>query len=646
MKDKTIHKELVVASQIHYTEYPMVRYLLVLVFGMLFVVIWKNFSFDLVYAFNLIVIFSVGIFFVFHKSGVYYVLTFLTGFFLMNSTYTPIPQSLEGKIIPAHFAGTIEKIEKQTDSTLNCILDGTIKIVKYNGVLSDEKYTIRLMSYIHGDSIPSYLKVGANIESIVQIQFPKDSYFPSEFNSKQVLISKDIHANSSIVAHNIVISDNPKWTLESDLHNWRNAVEDSLQRFVLPKFVPFLLGMLFDQTKGIEQEDIDILGSFGLIHILSASGTHVVVITFICWFSLFMIRSHILKILILGILLILFVYVTGTQISAFRAAIMSFVFLIIPHFSRTIRPLNLLAFATVIQLIIQPTTLFSISFYFSTTAIIGIYLCYTRFSTLLKLGVENIFQNFIGKRFLNNVLIPSISLSLSAGLISNIIGSLIFYKFSLASIIGNTVFLFLYLLAFLSSIITYSFSLLSENLAYFSGIATSLFIDVANTGMYYLQKFIPTEITGYSIWIVALFFGVAMLYCSYSQHLRIFVFRCLVVIVCFPIVYITAKNLPYSVKEDFVYHFPNATLLPIHQNNNTVTYFLNIEPKSSQYTFEQLQRYLLLSDKHTHILINTNAPMIQKLDTLKEVTTLKITKQEQFLLYKYYLHKKTSQSRL
>jgi hypothetical protein len=104
--------------------------------------------------------------------------------------------------------------------------------------------------------------------------------------------------------------------------------------------------------------------------------------------------------------------------------------------------------------------------------------------------------------------------------------------------------------------------------------------------------------------------------------------------------------LPYSVKEDFVYHFPNATLLPIHQNNNTVTYFLNIEPKSSQYTFEQLQRYLLLSDKHTHILINTNAPMIQKLDTLKEVTTLKITKQEQFLLYKYYLHKKTSQSRL
>lgn len=644
MKDKTIHKELEVASQIHYSEYPMVRYLAVLVIGMLFVVIWKNFSLDLVYAFNLILIVSVGIFFVFHKSGVYYALTFLTGFFLMNSAYTPIPQSLEGKIIPAHFVGTIEKIEYQTDSTMNCVLNGTIKIVINNGVLSDEKYTIRLMSNIHGDSIPSYLKVGANMESIVQIQFPKDSYFPTELNSKQVLISKDIHAYSSIVAQNIVIFDNPNWTIESVLHDWRNAVEDTLLRYVLPEYVPFLSGMLFDQTKGIEQEDLNLLGSFGLIHILSASGTHVVVITIICWFSLFMIRLHILKILVLGILLILFVYVTGTQISAFRAAVMSFVFLIIPHFSRTIRPLNLLAFTTIIQLIIQPSTLFSFSFYFSSTAIIGIYLCFTRFSTLMKLGVENISQNFIGKRFLNNVLIPSVSLSLSAGLITNIIGSLIFYKFSISFIIGNTIFLFLYLLAFLSSIITYGFSLLSENLAYFSGIATSFFLDVANTGMKLSTECIRPEITGYSIWIVALFFGVGILYCSYSQHLRIFIFRCLVVTVCFPIIYLTAKNLSYQVQEDFVYHFPNATLLPIHQNKDSIIYFLNCEPKYLKYSKEQFKRFLLLSQKHTILLYSTNEPMIQELDSLKDVSIMKITKQEQFLLYKYYLHKKTSQS--
>jgi|GEM_PF-3495753 len=644
MKDKTIHKELEVASQIQFTEYPMVRYIVVLVFGMLFVMIWKNFSLDLVYAFNLILIVSVGIFICFHKIGVYYVLTFLTGFFLMNSTYTPIPQSLEGKIIPAHFKGTIESIEKQTDSTLNCILDGTINIVKHNGVLSDEKYTIRSMSYIHGDSIPSYLKVGANIESIVQIQFPKHSYFPTEFNTKQVLISKDIHAFSFIAVQHIVLIDEAKWSINSVLYRWRLLVDSTLQRFVLPENMPVILGMLFDNTTGILQEDLELLRNFGLIHILSASGTHIVIITLFCWLSLFMIRSHLLKTLVLGILLVLFVFVTGIQVSAFRAAIMSFTILLLPHFSRTIRPLNLLAFSSMILLLFQPTLLFSYSFYFSTTAIIGIYFCYEKLSTILKLVVEKFSKGFIGKRFLNTLLIPTVSLSLSAGLITNIIGSLIFYKFSISSIIGNTVILFLYVMAFVSSIITYIFSLFSEKLAYFSGIATSFFLDVAKTGMYYLQKCIPTEITGYSIWIVATFLCIGMLYCIATKEMRTFVFRCLVVILCFPFIYLTAKNLPYQVKE-MVYRFPNATLLPIHRNNSRVTYFLNIEPKSSRYTFEQLKRYLPLSDKHTHILFNTNVSIIQELNSLNNVTTQKITKQEQFLLYKYYLHKKTSQSR-
>lgn len=643
MKDKTIHSDKESTYVIRYTEYPMVRFLVVCVLGMLCLVISKNFSLDTVYILNIIVILSAGILIVFHTKGLYYVLTFLTGFFLMNGAYTPIPHQLEGKIIPAHFKGTLESIDKKTDSTMRCILEGNIKIVSSNGVISDEKYPIRLQSNILGDSIPTYLNIGTTIESIVQIQFPKNSYFPTESNSKQILISKDIHAFSSIAVENIVLSDDAELRIENILHQWRNHVESKLRRFILPENIPVILGMLFDNTSGILQGDLELLGSFGLIHILSASGTHILVISIICWLSLFVIRSHLVKAVFLGIFLILFVLVTGVQVSAFRAAIMSFTVLLLPHFSRTIRPLNLLAFSTIILLIYQPTLLFSYSFYFSTTAIIGIYFSYEKLRTLLKMGIEKISFNFYGKRFLNTVLIPSISLSLSAGLITNIIGSIMFYKFSISSIIGNTVFLFLYVLAFVSSIITYLFSFFSVKLAYFSGIATSFFLDVANLGMENLKLFIPTELNGYSIWIVTTFLCIGTFYCIATKELRTFVFRCLVVLLCFPFTYLTAKNLPYQVKE-MVYRFPNATLLPIHQDKDTVTYFLNADPKTKIYSLEHLKRFLPISQKQLIILYNIEVPMIDSLEKVNDVTTNKISKREQFLLYKYYLHKKTSQS--
>lgn len=646
MKDKTIQKEQEALASIRYSEYPMVRYLVVFVIGLVSVVLTKNYSLDIFYIFNIIVIVSAGIGIYFHTRGLYYVLTFLTGFFLMNNAYIPIPQSLEGKIIPAYFKGSIEAIEKETDSSMNCILSGTVKIVNADGLLSEEKYTIRLMSFIFGDSIPSYVNIGANIESIIQIQFPKKSNFPTELHSKQVLIAKDIHAYSSIVVQHIAITDEPTWTVENVLHQWRNHVDSTLRKVISSKYVPLLLGMLFDKTAGIQEESLELLSSYGLIHILSASGTHVLVLTFFCWSSLFIIRSHFFKTLVLGILLVIFVLVTGVQISAFRTAIISFTILLLPHISRTIRPLNLFAFATMILLLFQPTILFSYSFYFSTTAIIGIYLCYTKLSSLMKLGIEKITLDFYGKRFLNNVFIPSVSLSLSAGLITNIIGSSLFYKFSISSIIGNTVFLFLYLLAFVSSIITYIFSFLSDKLFYYSGITTSWLLDIANSGMEYLQLYLQTEVTGYSIWIVAVFFCLGILYSIATQELRIFVFRSVVVMVCLPIVYYTAKNLPYKVNETMVYRFQNAKLLPIHQNKETVTYFLTVEPKISRIYLEQCKRFLPLTDKKTLILYNGNDSLLKDLDSVNNISLQKISKQEQFILYKHYLHKKTSQSKL
>ena len=643
MKSKTIQSDKNQSLQFRITEYPMVRFLVVLLVGMVSAILCKDLSLNISTFVNLIIIATVSVYMFFDVIGLYYKLIFIMGFYLMIANYHPIPQNIEGKILPAFFKGRLITIEKKSEKSLRCILQGDVIPFDEKSNPSTAKYEIRLLATIIGDSIPTFLTVGANIESIVQLKIPKKDIIPTEVNQKQMLLGKKVDAFATISIQNIATFDDPQWTVETEMQLWRNQLEIHIKKWVTPKYAPIVLGMMYGNTSGIDDKDLLLLQSYGLIHILSTSGTHVVFITYIFWTLLVILRSHFWRTILLGFLLLFFVLLTGVHISALRAAIMSFVLFILPHCSRSSRPINLFAFATIVILLFNPTVLFSLSFYFSTSAIMGIYLCHNKLQEHLLNYLALIKSEFLLKRFIKNFFIPSFSLSISAGLFSNIIGSFVFYTFSVSSLIGNTIFLFLYTLALFSSILTLLFSFVSETFAYLSGMTTSFFLDTAEEGMIFIQNIITTELTGYSIWMVAVFLCIAIIYCSFSQHIRTFAFRVVMSAICFPLIVGISNAFPYEVPDQTLYTFQDSSLLHLHQDDTSATFMLIANPKTLQNSIKSINRFLPLLNKNITVLIPDGIHYIQK-DSIpfkkqyknRMFTVDSVPKSRQLLLYKEY----------
>jgi ComEC/Rec2-related protein len=652
MKSKTIQSDKNQTIEIRSSEYPMVRFLVVLVVGMISAILCKDFSLDIFTMVNLFFYVAASIYIVFDFQGLYYKLIFIIGFYLMIGAYHPIPHTIEGKILPAYFKGVLTKIEKKTANSLRCMVKGDVILFDENSNASTSKYEIRLLATIVGDSIPTFLKVGANLESIIQLRIPKKDIIPTEINQKQMLLAKNIDAFATISAQNVGTFDDSLWTLETTMQVWRDELESQMKKWITPKYIPIVLGMMYGNTSGIEDKDLTLLQSYGLIHILSTSGTHVIFITIVFWSFLVLIRSHLLKTILMGILLLCFVLFTGVHISALRAAIMSFCLFILPHFSRSSRPVNLFAFSTVVILLFNPLVLFSYSFYFSTSAILGIYLCHNSLQEHFLNFFALIQSEFYFKRYLKTLLIPTVSLSISASLFSNIIGSFVYYKFSISSLIGNTLFLFLYTMALFSSILTFIFSYCSEIFAYFCGMATSFFLDTAEVGMVMIQNIIIKEISGYSVWMVAVFLCIAIIYCSFSQHIRTFTYRFVISALCFPFVVGISNAFSYKVPDQTLYKFQDSSLLHLHQDDTTATFILIAKPNSLKNNIKSINRFLPLLNKNVTLIIPEEHLKLQKDILLKDTIFKKmlyestifkldsVDKEKQVILYKEYLRTK------
>ncbi len=642
MKTKTIQIDQKKNLQFLFSEYPMVRFLIIVILGILTALFSVKIKLELYYILTFVFIISAILIFYFRMQGTYYVLTFLIGFMLLFHSYKPFPESLKGQIFPAYLRGSIVKIEKKTQKNLRCIVEGSIVLVNSKGILSDEQYEITLMCRIIGEPIQSFLSVGSQIESIAQIQFPGKPELPTDFDKEQYILSKGVNSFATISTKNIPVHSENKWYLETELQLWREELEIRIRKWIVPEFVPIVLGLLYGNTSGIDPNDIEILQRFGLIHILSTSGSHIAFITLILWIALFFIRSHLVKSLLVGVLLLIFVLFTGLQIPAIRAAIMAFILFVLPHCNRKSKPINLLAFATIFILLFNPLVLFSLSFYFSTLAILGIYAFYVNISESLERIFDSIKKDFWFKKPIKTILIPTVSISVSASLFLNILSSLFFYKLSVSSLIGNTIFLFLYSLAFFGAVQTIFFSFFLQNFAYYSGITTSFVLDISEKGMVFLDSIFVTEIHGYSVWIVAVSIALGVFYCTNSDSLRKFIYRTICALIFIPIVYGISSRISIDIPTTSKYSVDKSTLLLVNQDSESFQFLLTSKDAILPYTTISIERFFKILPKKVHLyysnmdtISKTNLALITSVESKKQ-----ISEQRQLELYKLFLKTK------
>jgi competence protein ComEC len=138
----------------------------------------------------------------------------------------------------------------------------------------------------------------------------------------------------------------------------------------------YLKGLLVGERSNIPRQVKENFINAGVAHIIAVSGLNVAYVIFIIWvILLFVPIKHVYKIFITIACLLFYMELTGNTPSIIRAVIMASIFLISQIAERRPNSYNIVSFAALVILVIDPRQLFDAGFILSFSAILS----FTRF---------------------------------------------------------------------------------------------------------------------------------------------------------------------------------------------------------------------------------------------------------------------------
>ena len=331
----------------------------------------------------------------------------LVGFLLM-SLYTVIAKPIEVDRQNVYFEGRVCDVSDVTTESKEYVLSElTIGGVKY-----PRKASIRTNENLEVGDIVSFI---GDVQSIDFDPFDGISV---------ASISKGINyqAYSSIInvigKDRLTLSETIKTKLSSIYREYMGDLDGGIA-----------LGLVLSDTEHIDYSTTRDMRASGLSHLFSVSGLHV---GFMCTliygaFRLFKLNKRKSLFVVIGILLA-YGILTGFPVGVVRASIMSVAILVAEFIDERNDPLNSLAFATIVILLISPIELFSVSFQLSIGAVFGI-VCFYR-------SMMKPFE--YGNRFSKSVM-GSVAVSVSANAFVLPIATNVFGTFALYFIIANVI---------------------------------------------------------------------------------------------------------------------------------------------------------------------------------------------------------------
>lgn len=336
-------------------------------------------------------------------------------FWIYDSAYLSDARSLDGMTTNV----TVTLSDYTQDSTYGTVGDGRITI---NG----KTYSIRV-----------YLK---DLTALA----PSDQIYGS-FEFRYIALGEQTEPNS-LRSEGIVLflyqrgdvslnqADATQWR---DLPAvWRRNLSQLLRQSLPEDTSGFASALLLGERDGIGYATNTAFKVSGISHIIAVSGLHVSIL-----FGLIYVLTLRKRYLtgIIGIpLLILFAAIVGFTPSITRACIMQILMLIAMMVDREYDPPTALAFSVLTMLIVNPMTAASVSFQLSVGCMVGIFLFYEPISKWL--GDRKLFRKIKGRNFATrckNWFISSVSVTISAGIITTPLVAVYFETVSLVGILTN-----------------------------------------------------------------------------------------------------------------------------------------------------------------------------------------------------------------
>jgi competence protein ComEC len=152
----------------------------------------------------------------------------------------------------------------------------------------------------------------------------------------------------------------------------RRRVEVTIDRLYheQPDHVHILKGMLLGKRSELPDSTLDIFRNSGSLHVLAVSGLHVGLISALCFLSFSLLGLPRKTVCLLTIAaVILYACLVGFRPSVLRASFMAILFLIAQIIDRDADLINLLAFAALVLLLINPAQLWDVGFQLSFAAV-------------------------------------------------------------------------------------------------------------------------------------------------------------------------------------------------------------------------------------------------------------------------------------
>lgn len=373
-------------------------------------------------AFLFITLLLVLVYCILHKRVMYFVIAIITicvgfsGFYLKKKDVESTHIDFAGKSV----YGVVENVTKTVYGR-----EFVIKDVKLNGKRVNTKCSVRLIK----NEVLEDFNLGDKVVFVVEDAEELDLFgteIPNAGNIRN-------NIKYSLTTKEVVHSGSNK-TLKDKL---QLKIKDNLMKGLDNDKANLMYSSLFGDKSELNSMTKDSFSISGVAHLLAVSGLHVGLIVAILNVILKICKCNkYAKLAIIFAFLIFYCYLCGWSASIVRATIMSIVLLGAPLIFSEYDTLSAISFAGIILLVINPVSLFDISFLLSFMCVFGISMLYPYFTKLLN------------KIHFNNPMTQILSISIITNFATLFIMLYAFKEINIVGVISNIFILPLFTFVF------------------------------------------------------------------------------------------------------------------------------------------------------------------------------------------------------
>ena len=249
--------------------------------------------------------------------------------------------------------------------------------------------------------------------------------------------SQNIYA--TIYATNVDVIGLPKMEW---IHSLKSSIEKTFLQLLPQEEMGILEGMIIGDTSYISDETKEYFRNCGISHLLAVSGSNVAYVLVLCQFLFKKFFGRNTSHIFTSGFIIIFTILSGGSASVVRATIMAIFVIGAELFAQKPNVYASISGAALLILLYNPLIIFDIGFILSFGGTIGIVLLSKKINTVIQSKVSKYFslsdENKISVK-LANLLIETLSVTLSAQIIVTPITLYFFNTFSMVSVIVNLI---------------------------------------------------------------------------------------------------------------------------------------------------------------------------------------------------------------